>query len=215
MMPFTGITKDNIPDFTPREVFARWQLSSDLQKAIAGAVEGIGSVTPGERREGDPTVTGEGFNDPCYAPVEGEDDRNPFSIPREVVKARSRHRLFWICGTYGLPNYAIKKGDFQKARDLFDTVWAGSERRWNKLKAAFELPHDEARERVLELGKAGDLKDFTWKDESGNLKFIENEEQCHRFFEDAWKLEMARRERDVQRRESSERADAGGDQRSS
>lgn len=110
------------------------------------------------------TIAGLGMdNEPAWEAAVQEDDRDPFSVPRETVKARSYAVIIRMCRAGELKGaYGVEQNDFEGARDLFDTIWRKNSALFEQLEYAFHLPDADgkAMARTMATGKSDYLTRF-------------------------------------------------------
>lgn len=129
--------------WTPRQLQAISEESRRQSFAASGKSETDGDELPDDepqaRLPGAQGVRGMGLEKyPCWKPYPGENDNDPFSVPREIVKERWYALLYEACKQDGLGKYGVRKDDMDGLRDLFDKTWSENCANFEKLKAAKE-----------------------------------------------------------------------------
>lgn len=127
--------------WTPRQLEA---VSQESKRQIEGATgETDEPTTPStngtpeaqQQLPGAQGVRGMGLHKyDCWKPYPGENDADPFSVPREIVKERWYALLYEACRQGGLEAHGVARDNMDGLRDLFDRTWAENCEKFEKLK---------------------------------------------------------------------------------
>lgn len=131
-----------IAQWTPRQLDAvsresrRQVIDTDANERTTD-----GAVTAGKRSGAPMGINIDKY--PCWKPYPGENDDDPFSVPREIVKERWYCLLYEAAKQGGLEEHGVRKvdvdrGDMTSLRNLFDKTWGENCEKFEKLKAERE-----------------------------------------------------------------------------
>lgn len=123
--------------------------------ASSGESTGVSSSSDGvPRKKGLQGIGGDFVNmreEPAWEAVEGEDDRDPYSVPRERVKDRFYALAYNFAEQGTLTHQGVPKGNMEAARDWADKVWRGNCDRFDRLTKAFMEPGLTGKPKVVAM----------------------------------------------------------------
>lgn len=126
-------------------------------------------VDDAPRKKGVQGIKGLGMDkEAAWEGQPGEDDRDPFSVPREVVRKRNVAMAVKLCSLGQLVQFGVPKENYEAARNWFDGIWAKSCADFGQLVKAFEASPELGRPAIINANRGSDYLAKNFKVPQGN-----------------------------------------------
>ena len=97
----------------------------------------------------------------CFKPYPGEDDNDPYSVPRDRVRDRFYVLVMKWCDIGGLAQYGVAQGNRDAAQEYFDRAWEVNSQTFRDVtRAALDPDESACRDALGRLAAEGRLKTF-------------------------------------------------------
>lgn len=179
IFPVSGYSDDEISRLTPRRTYEIWYQLNEINEAIASIgrssdeaaperhfeptppPEPIDAPVPEKRKMGLDRIGGLGLEDrPHCAQQPGEDQDDPFSVSRDIVRERTIDLINALCDKGMLVSYSVPAGNREAARDFFEKVWSANCAIFDRITLAVKTGGDEGRAVVMNLCEENKLSNY-------------------------------------------------------
>jgi hypothetical protein len=110
----------------------------------------------------------------CFDVYPGENDKDPFSVPRDVTKDRQYVMIATLAMHGQLQNYGCvmsndKKANEEAIRNFFDTSWKENCRIYDKLVNVLQMPDRDGLSAFSAMAESGELANYGVSNDTPNL----------------------------------------------
>lgn len=122
----------------------------------------------------------------CFAPCPGEDDANPFSVPREIARDRWYALVVELSREGNLVSHGVPKDNPEAARNFFDQTWGENERVFRGIVSALDMPRDAGLTSLITMGRHGSLRNYKVEpgDDRGAAALYDHLAKCYSHYKE-------------------------------